>query len=135
MSEVLRVSPTTLMFDLLRAAFPDLVGKVGVELPNSGQPVTGEFYVQVFHFGGEADIFGQEPTIDVSTFHRSWKTTEQRAFAIEQAFLRYPMKVSSGGRAVLIDRIYITASASELPWEADPGVTRFNSTVQLVLRG
>lgn len=130
-----RVSPTTLLMDLLESTFAELPpGQVGVELPDSERYADNRFYAQVFQVDGGADRFGQDPILDISVFHRRWLSAEQMAFHIERALMGYPLRVSSGGRSVVIDRVEITSAAHELPW--DPGdATRFNMTVQLVLRG
>lgn len=133
MSEV-RVSPTTLMMDFLESTFAELTGRVGTELPEAKDYAGEEFYAQVFQVDGLADIFGQEPILDIAVFHQRWLAAEQMAFHVERALLGYPHRVESGGRSVVIDRVYVTSAAHELPWE--PGdATRFNMTVQLVLRG
>lgn len=134
MSETTRVSPTTLILDFLESRFAELVGQVGIELPESKDYAGGKFFAQVFQVDGMADIFGQEPVLDIAVFHQRWREAEKMAFHVEAALLGYPMRVSSGGNSVVIDRVYVTSAAHELPWE--PGdATRFNMTVQLVLRG
>lgn len=134
MIETIRTSPTSLAMDFLESRFTELVGQVGVELPESEQYAGDRFYAQIFQVDGPSDRFGQEPILDIAVFHRRWKQAEQMAFHVEAAFLGYPHRVESGGRSVVIDRVYVTSAAHELPWE--PGdATRFNMTVQLVLRG
>lgn len=134
MSEITRVSPTTLMLDFLELTFAELAGQVGVELPESEQYAGGKYYAQVFQVDGPADIFGQEPILDIAVFHQNWRDAEKMAFHVEAALLGYPHRVSSGGKSVVIDRVFVPSAAHELPWE--PGdATRFNMTVQLVLRG
>lgn len=133
-----RPSPTSTVMDLLEQVYPtDLAGRVKVELPDTGEvPAQGQgFYAQVFHFGGDSDQFEQRPTMDISVFGRGWKATERMAFRVEGTLLGYPHRVSSGERVVVIDRVSVPSSPTELPWDGEADVTRFNMTVQLVLRG
>lgn len=134
----MKASPTSTMLDFLESTFPDdLGGRVGVELPETGEVPAADagFYAQVFKVGGSSDRLEQYPVMDISLFGRRWKATEQMAFRVEGALLGYPHRVSSGERVVLIDRVEVSSSPSELPWNAEADVTRFNMTVQLVLRG
>lgn len=134
MTEIVRVSPTSLVMDFIESTFPELEGNTGTELPTSADYADSKFYAQVFQVDGPVDTFGQEPILDIAVFHQRWLTAEQMAFHIEHALLGYPHRVETGGRSVVIDRVYVTSAAHELPW--DPGdATRFNMTVQLVLRG
>lgn len=127
-----KVSATSLMLDWIEATFPEMAGQTGIEIPGPEQTYP---YQQVFQVGGDDDGLQRTPVLDVYTFDLRWKDAERRAMLTDQAILRYPHRVDTGSKVVLVDKVYVPEEAVELPWDSDLGVTRFKSTVQLVLRG
>ncbi|MDQ3275337.1 MAG: hypothetical protein M3Q39_10005 [Actinomycetota bacterium] len=127
------ISPTNLMLDLVELLHTPLAGRVGIKDPTEEQRL--DLYAQVYGLPGQRDRTETRPEFDVSIYGPLFSLVEYAALALESELVRYPHRVSSGGRSVVIDRVTVTASTTELPWPVDSRVTRFNGTYSLVYRG
>lgn len=130
----LRVSPTDLMLDLLIEISELPYAQVGTDDPGPSQLAAG-LYIQGYHLGGEVERHEQFPEYDVYVYGHGFKEVEGMALDIEDALLRYPHRVTVGGKLVVVDRADVTSAAKEQPWDTDPSVIRFHGSYALATRG
>jgi len=130
----LSVSPTDLMLDLLLQITELHYSQVGTDDPSRDQLASG-LYVQAYQVAGEVERYEQAPEYDVLVYGSGFKAVEGMALDIEDALLRYPHRVTVGGKLVVVDRADVTSAAKEQPWDTDPSVIRFHGSYALATRG
>lgn len=127
------VSPTGVMMDLAEMLVPSLAGRAGTDDPLVTQ--RGDLYLQVSALDGTRERHEQFWEFDYSVYAPRFTQAEAIALSLDRLLVRYPHRVSSGGRSVVIDTVVVTSASTELPWPVDSEVTRFNGTCSLVYRG
>lgn len=132
------VSPTELTRRLVRQVVgPDI--RMGINDPDPAHlaPTAlddNPVYVQVYMVDGWRDRFEQQPEMDIHVYSRSFRRAEEIAMQVEDALVRYPVRVEVGGKPAVLDRTEVTTAAREVPWDVDQGVTQFIGTYQLRTR-
>jgi hypothetical protein len=129
------VDPNALMRDLvLGMGIVELTAaNVATEAPATDL-LTRLPFVIVNHWGGDAGRFDSNPIIDVSYLSTRYATSRDGARLIEARLLGYPLRVSSGGRSVLVDRVEVVSPTVEIEWAKDSDIRRFQGTYQLSIR-
>lgn len=110
-----------------------LDANIGSRLPTAG--LAGRMpFVRINHFGGDDERLNLRPTFDLEVFATTYAKASQIARTIETRLVGYPFRVSSGGRSVLVDRVEVLTPASEVEWQQDSTIRRFQGTYQFSIR-
>jgi hypothetical protein len=133
-----RVDPNDILIDFViyhRAALDVglLVKNVSTDLPGTG--LVGNLpFVLVGGFGGDTDRFGGVYDAEVSVFADTYAKARNLALGLEARLLGYPFRVSSGGRSVLVDSVAVPVPFTEVEWQKDSPIRRFQGTIQISIR-
>lgn len=91
-------------------------------------------YLRVNTVPGYADRLEAWPNIDISAFAATYREASDLAFDVEALLMGYPLSVSSGGRVVLVDKVEVISSPTELDVGESSSIRRFLGTYQLRIR-
>lgn len=106
---------------------------IGTRLPAEGLAARMPF-VRINHFGGDDERLNLRPTFDLEVFAPTYAKASEIARTIETRLVGYPFRVSSGGRSVLVDRVEVLTPTSEVEWQQDSTIRRFQGTYQFSIR-
>lgn len=110
-----------------------LDANIGSRLPSAG--LTGRMpFVRINHFGGDDERLNLRPTFDLEVFATTYAKASEVARTIETRLVGYPFRVSSGGSSVLVDRVEVLTPTSEVEWQQDSTIRRFQGTYQFSIR-
>lgn len=106
---------------------------IGTKIPSAG--LAGRLpFVRVNHWGGDSNRFKTDPVIDIDVFESTYAKASLLARQIEAKLLGYPFRVDSGGRSVLVDSVQVLTETTEVEWQQDSTIRRFQGTYQFSIR-
>ena len=114
------------------ASRPDGQDRVGLRLLDRTLD-QGEFYVRVGRVGGAGDLLTSRGAFDVDVYGTSYTATWDFAQRIHQWVIRYPRRIESNARFVVLDSVGVTMEPQEVPW-SDPRVRRFMMSYNISAR-
>lgn len=128
------VSASDVVQDFVVAQIDDVSdANIGSRIPSAG--LSGRLpFVRVNHWNGESDRFATRPVVDLDVFAATYADAGRIARAIEAKLLGYPFRVSSGGRSVLVDSVQVLTETTEVEWQQDSTIRRFQGTYQFSIR-
>lgn len=129
------------VMDLLVANFPNELGADAMtgqqavydHLPSEDFSSYGDWFVRVGHLGGRGDRLTSRGTVDIDVFGRGRTATWDFAQRIHQTVIRYPHRIESSARIVVLDEVTVSTEPQAVPWP-DPRVRRFMMSYGLSAR-
>jgi len=108
------------------------VAKVSVKAPTPGSSPLP--WAQAYVFDGSASETEGDFVVDVAFYAASYAEASRLSRRFDQRFMGYPHRVSSDGRAVLLDRVTTNVIPNEVPFTDDDSVRRFQATYSVSFR-
>ena len=132
MSRIALLDP---LMDKILADFPTEFGsRASSRQPSPDQVAAGDF-LWAYSMDANATKTDHNGTFDIHILSfRDYSAVQDTALLVEEMLLGYPIRMSTGDKVVVIDRVDVDSAMAEVPWDADSRVTRFTGTYTLASR-